>query len=95
MKQEHISAETVFSQVLLEKLTSQGVIVNALDDHPSEHTFFAVVGIAFDRWKAANGFIETDNLFQSFFRRIDREKGRALSIISAQQANRSSCATPQ
>lgn len=95
MKHEMKSAETVFSEVLLEKLTTPGVIMNALEDYPSEHIFFAVVSIAFDRWRQANCLEDADDLFQPFFRRINRKKGRALSVISAQQANRSSCATPQ
>ena len=88
-----VSTRTVFSKVLLEKLTTPGVIYDALSAQPAEHIFFTVAGLAYDRWLDVNKLRESKPLCKSFFRELEDERLRALKIISLQAAIKERCAT--
>lgn len=84
MTNAETSPAKTFSRVLLEKLTTPGVIFNALGQYPTEHIFFAVAGIAFGRWLDENRFSETQDNVQYFFQRLTPVKGHALRVIQTQ-----------
>ncbi|MFN8392645.1 MAG: hypothetical protein U0136_20295 [Bdellovibrionota bacterium] len=81
-----LSPQQIFTEVLLEKLTSPGVIRDALSEHPAESIFFAVAGVAFDRWIASNGLAEQDHSFEAFYHNLDTQRADALRLIRSQAA---------
>ncbi len=74
----------IFLAVLLEKLTTPGVILNALGHHPTEDIYFAVAGIALGRWLDENDLSETDDHTHLFFEELHAVKSQSLHIIQSQ-----------
>ncbi len=87
MYSERVSSrpESVFSTVLLEKLTNPGVIFEAVKQLPIESIYFAVAGIAFNRWVELNSLSESEELIEQFFAEIDKRKQLALRVIDTQR----------
>ncbi len=81
MTQTQLSPSQMFSHVLLDALTSPGIIASALPIHSSEDIYFAIAGIAFSEWLCRNYYEDTDCTADHFFSQVYPIRFLALSVI--------------